>query len=331
MASDGADSKPIMCRVIINIAVWSAILSAAQAQPYPSRPIRFISPNPAGGANDNIGRIAAARMSEALGQQVVVDNRGGAGGMIGAEIAAKAPPDGYTLLAASQATHAVAPHTFRKMPVDVIRDFFPIALFAHVQNVLSAGPSFAPNTVQEFIAAAKARPGAINYASAGLGSASHFAGLAFAKAAGINIVHIPYKGGAQVITAMIAGEAALNFGPAPATVPLIKAGRLKAIAVSGNSRTPALPDVPTVAESGVAGYVIVGWFGLASPKGTPRAIVNRIHAVVSQSVAAGEGGKQLSNLGAEPVTMTPEAFAEVIARDYQRYAILVKDAGLKAE
>jgi len=301
------------------------------ADTYPNRPIRLISPNPAGGANDNIGRVAAARMGEALGQQVVVDNRGGAGGMIGAEIAARAAPDGYTLFAASQASHSVAPHTFRKMPVDVIRDFAPVALFAQVQNVLSANPAFTPSTVQELIAAAKARPGTINYASAGPGSASHFSGLAFAKAAGINIVHIPYKGGAQAMTALIAGEAAFNFGPAAASVPLIKAGRLKAIAVSGTTRARALPDVPTVAESGVPGYSIVGWFGLVAPKGTPPAIIARLNATVRNAVSSGDGAKQLINMGAEPASMKPEAFGEFIMREYRRYAALVKDAGLKVE
>lgn len=320
---------PIRLAACAILAVFTG--SALSADPYPSRPIRLISPNPAGGANDNIGRVAAARMSEALGQQVVVDNRGGAGGIIGAEIAAKAAPDGYTLFAASQATLSVAPHTFRKMPIDVIRDFAPVALFVQVQNVLTSGPSFAPSSVQELIAAAKAKPGAINYASAGPGSASHFAGLAFAKAAGIQVVHVPYKGGAQVITALIAGEAGFNFGPAPATVPLIKAGRLKALAVSGSTRTRALPDTPTVAESGVAGYAIVGWFGLTAPRATPRAIVERLNAIVKTAVTEGDGARQLIGMGAEPMPMSPAQFAEFIMREFQRYAPLVKDAGLKVE
>ena len=306
-------------------------VAAAGAQNYPTRPIRMISPNPAGGANDVIGRIAAAQLTAALGQQVVVDNRGGAGGIIGAELGAKAAPDGYTLLAASLATHSVAPNLYKNIPYHAVNDFVPIAMFAQVQNVLSANPSFAPNSVKELVVLAKARPGTINYASAGLGSASHFSGLAFAKAAGIDIVHVPYKGGTPAMAALVAGEAQFNFGPAPASIPLIKAGRLKALAVSGSIRTKALPEIPTVAEAGVAGYASVGWFGLVAPKGTPQAIVMKLHAAIDKSMNSTDGAKQLLNAGGDVVSMTPEAFGAFIRAEYVLYAVLVKEAGLKVE
>ncbi len=316
------------------IAAIVVVLSGgatAFAQQYPVRPVRLISPNPAGGANDVIGRIAAARLTEALGQQVVVDNRGGAGGIIGAALGARAAPDGYTLLAASLATHSVAPHLYRNVPYHAVNDFVPIAMFAQVQNVLSASAGFAPNSVKELVALAKAKPGTIHYASAGPGSASHFSGLAFAKAAGIDIVHVPYKGGAPAMAALVAGEAQFNFGPAPASIPLVRAGRLKALAVSGAVRTKSLPDIPTVAEAGVSGYVSVGWFGLVAPKGTPRAIVTRLHTVLDRSINSPEGAKQLLNVGGDAVSMTPEAFGAFIRSEYDRYATLVKEAGLKVE
>ena len=215
-------------------------------RPIPNRPIRLISPNPAGGANDVIGRIVAQKLGEVLGQQVVVDNRGGAGGTIGTEMAARAAPDGYTLFAASQSTITVAPHVYSKLDYDVLHDLAPVAMFAEVQNLLNTTPAFPPNTVKDLVALARAKPGAIKYASAGSGSASHFAGILFAKAAGIEFLHVPYKGGAPAITAVMSGEADFNFGPMAATTSFVKAGRLKAIAVSGSKRSPAFPNVPTV-------------------------------------------------------------------------------------
>jgi tripartite-type tricarboxylate transporter receptor subunit TctC len=315
---------------IVLLAVGVTQTATAQLS-YPQRPIRLISPNPAGGANDVIGRIVAQRLGEALGQQVVVDNRGGAGGTIGTEMAAKAVPDGYTLFAASQSTVTVAPHIYSRLSYDVLRDFAPIAMFAEVQNLLNANPAFPPNTVKELIALAKAKPGAINYASAGSGSASHFAGLLFAKAAGIDILHVPYKGGAPAITAVMAGEAAFNFGPMPATATHIRAGRLKALAVSGARRSGAFPDVPTVVESGVPGYVVVGWFGLMAPRGTPRAIVDRLHAATVKAVTSPDGRQQLLQIGADPAASSSEEFGRFVRQEYERYGRLIKEAGLKVE
>jgi len=305
--------------------------SQATAQNYPHRPVRLISPNPAGGANDVIGRIVAQKIGELLGQPMVMDNRGGAGGTIGTEMAAKAAPDGYTLFVGSQSTVTVAPHIYSNLKYDVLRDFAPIANFAEVQNLLNANPGFPPNTVKELIALAKAKPNTLNYASAGSGSASHFAGLLFAKAAGIEFVHVPYKGGAPAIAAVLAGEASFNFGPMPATAGHIKAGRLKAIAVSGVRRSSAFPAVPTVAESGVPNYGVVGWFGLMAPRGTPKAIIDRLNAVTVQAVNSVDVRQQLMNVGADPAPNAPDEFGKFLRREYERYGVLIKEAGLKVE
>jgi tripartite-type tricarboxylate transporter receptor subunit TctC len=305
--------------------------ASAVAQQYPDRPIRLISPNPAGGANDVIGRIVAQKLGEVLGQQVVVDNRGGAGGTIGTEMAVRAAPDGYTLFAGSQATITIAPHVYSKLNYDVLRDLAPIAIFAEVQNLLNATPSFPPSTVKDLIALARAKPGAIKYASAGNGSASHFSGLLFAKAAGIEFLHVPYKGGAPAITAVISGEADFNFGPMAATTSFVKAGRLKAIAVSGSKRSQAFPNVPTVIESGVPGFVVIGWFGLMAPAGTPKGIVERLHAATVKAVNSPDTRQQLIQTGADPAPNSPEEFRKFVRTEYERYGKLIREAGIRLE
>jgi len=313
------------------IALSAAFMTAALAQPYPNRPIRLISPNPAGGANDVIGRIVAQKLGELLGQQVVVDNRGGAGGTIGTEMAAKAAPDGYTLFAASQSTITVAPHVYPKLAYDVLNDFAPVAMFAEVQNLLNTTASFPASTVKDLVAVARARPGGVKYASAGAGSASHFAGILFARAAGIEFLHVPYKGGAAAITAVISGESDFNFGPMAATASFVKAGRLKALAVSGSKRSPTFPNVPTVLESGVPGYVVIGWFGLMVPAGTPKAIVDRLHAVTVQAVNSPDTRQQLAQVGADPAPNSPAEFGKFVRQEHARYGKLIRDAGIKLE
>jgi tripartite-type tricarboxylate transporter receptor subunit TctC len=314
----------------VALLICSAITHAADLS-YPQRPIRLISPSQAAGANDVIARIMAARLGEVLNMQVVVDNRGGAGGMIGADITAKATADGYTLLAASLATHSILPHVYRNVPYDAMRDFAPVALFAIVPNLLTAGLSFGPNNVRELIALAKAKPGTINYASAGAGSASHFAGLLFAGMAGIDIAHVPYKGGGPAVTALLSGEAGFNFGPMPATMALVKTGRLKALAVGGGTRSGALPNIPTVAESGLPGYTSIGWFGLMAPRGTPRPIITRLNAAANAAIGAPEAARQLSQVGGEPTVQTPEAFGIFVREDNARYGRLIREAGIKLE
>ncbi|MBI4206257.1 MAG: tripartite tricarboxylate transporter substrate binding protein [Betaproteobacteria bacterium] len=317
-------------RVLLTAIVLAAAASAAAAQPYPSRPIRMILPNPPGGANDIVGRIVAQKLSTILGQQLVVDNRGGAGGAIGAEIAASAVPDGHTLLAATFATHTTVPHLHKKIAYDPLGGFVPIALFAVQYSMLSAHPGFPPNTVKDLIAYAKAKPGAINYASAGPGSTSDFTGRMFAKTADIQFTLVHYKGGGPAITALLAGEAQINFGPIPATAPLVRGGRLKAIAVSGTTRSVAMPDVPTVSESGVPGFSASAWVGLMAPVGTPRPIIEKLAAAAKEALESGDVREQLIKAGAEPAFKPPQPFAQFVREEYERYGKLVRELGLKA-
>lgn len=311
-------------------AALAAITTLAAAQPYPSRPIRMVVPNPPGGANDIVSRIVAQKLGAILGQQLVVDNRGGAGGAIGAEIAAGAAPDGHTLLAATFATHTTIPHLHKNIAYDPLRGFVPIALFAVQYSMLSAHPTFPPSTVRDLIAYAKAKPGAINYASAGPGSTSDFTGRMFARVANIQITLIPYKGGGPAITALLAGEAQINFGPIPATAPHIRSGRLKAIAVSGQVRSVAMPEVPTVAEAGVPGFSASAWVGLMAPAGTPRAIVENLAAASKEALAATEVREPLIKAGAEPAYKAPQAFAQFVREEHERYGKLVRELGLGA-
>ncbi|MDP2239961.1 MAG: tripartite tricarboxylate transporter substrate-binding protein [Burkholderiales bacterium] len=313
----------------IALAAVVVTLSAQAAEKYPARPIRMVMPSSPGGANDVVGRMVMQKVSEIMGLQIVVDNRGGAGGAIGAEIAAEGAPDGYTLLAATYATHTMIPLLQKSIRYHPERDFAPIALFVVQYSMMSAHPSFQPSTVKELIALAKAKPGTINYGSAGPGSTSHFTGLMFAKLAGIDITIVPYKGGGPLIIALLAGETQFNFGPLPASVPHIRAGKLKAIAVSGPERSLAMPEVPTVAESGLPAFSQAAWVGLVAPAGTPRAILDQLHAAVNRSLESTDLRQQLIRIGAEPAPRSRAGFAQFLRNEYQRYARLVNDLGLK--
>ncbi len=315
-------------KTILAALLLAASFSVSAAERYPQRPVRMILPNPAGGANDVIGRLVAQKLAERLGQQIVIDNRGGAGGAIGAELAADAAPDGYTLLAATFATHTTIPHLQKKVRYDPLKNFAPVALFAVQYSMLSAHPGFAPGTVKELIAYAKAKPGAINYGSAGPGSTSHFTGLMFAKLAGIQVTIVPYKGGAQAISAMLAGEVNINFGPIPATAAQIRAGRLKAIAVSGEARSIAMPDVPTVAESGLPGFSQSAWVGLVAPARTPQDILKQLHALANEALQTAELRQQIVRAGAEPAPVSRAEFEKFMRNEYQRYGGIIKDLGL---
>lgn len=314
------------------LAVFCAA-GASIAQNYPTRPVRMISPNPAGGANDVVGRIVANKLGEVLGVQVVVDNRGGAGGAIGGELAAHAVPDGYTLLAGSHATHTYLPALQPKLPFDPIRDFTPVSLYAIAQYLLALHPAVPAASVKELIALAKAKPGLLNYSSAGNGSGSHFATTLFVNAAGIDkdMVHVPYKGGGPAVAATVAGEAQMNFGPMPGLIAQVKAGRLRALAVSGVKRSPVLPDVPTVAESGLAGYKSYGWFGLFGPPRMSRPIVERLNKAVNQAVVSPDARQQLTQVGVEPAGTTPEAFARFVREELELHRKIVREAGIKME
>ncbi len=314
------------------LLVAALLAGNAFAQTYPTHPIRLISPNPAGGANDTIARIVVNKLTEVLGMQVVIDNRGGGGGVIGGEIAAHATPDGYTLLAGSVSTHSFAPLIHVKLGYDPVRDFEPISLFAIAQNLLVVNPSVPAANVRELIALAKSRPGVLNYASGGNGSTSHFAVALFVSVADImkQTVHVPYKGGAPAITATIAGETQFYFGPmAGGSVPHVKAGRLKALAVGGGKRSPVLPDVPTVAESGLPAYKAAGWFGLFAPAKTPRAIVLRLNQAVVKAMSAPDVTQRFVDLAVDPVTNTPEELRIFVADQLEFHRSMVTRLGIK--
>ena len=304
---------------------------AALGQTYPDRSIRLISPNPAGGANDTIVRIIAAKMTGILGASFIIDNRGGAGGKIGAEAVARAAPDGYTLLASSVSTHSFAPVVTPKLSYDPVKDFEPISLLALVQNVLVVSPTLPVTNVADLIALAKAQPGKLNYASGGPGSTSHFAVAMFVALAGIQneTVHVPYKGGAPAMMATMANETQFYFGPMAGMVPYVEAGSVKALAVSGDARSSSLPDVPTMAEVGQPKYKAVGWFGLMAPAGTPASIVAKLSDAIAEAARSPEVMTGLRVQGIEPASSRPPEFAAFVREQLELHRKLVEDVDLK--
>ncbi len=322
-------------RIEVKAALAAMLLASnVQAQHYPVRPIRLVAPNPAGGATDAIARIVAGKLAEVLGTQVVIDNRGGAGGTIAGDIVAHAAPDGYTLLAGSVSTHSFAPIIYHKLPYDPIKDFAPISLFAIVQNLLVVNPAVPATSVKELIALAKAKPGTLNYSSAGSGTTSHFAVAMFVSLAGLSkyVVHVPYKGGAQALTAIAAGEAHINFGPMPGSmVALVKAGKVRPLAVGGTTRSPTLPEVPTMAEAGLPAYQSSGWYGLLAPAGTPRQIIAHLNEATVATVNAPDTRQHMLNVGGEPASNTPEVFAKFIRDQLALHRKVVQEEGIKFE
>jgi tripartite-type tricarboxylate transporter receptor subunit TctC len=314
--------------LVIGLALFA---QPVRGQTYPDRPVRLISPNPAGGANDTIVRIIAAKMSAILGVSFVIDNRGGAGGKIGAEAVAHAAPDGYTLLAGSVSTHSFAPVVTPRLGYDPIRDFEPISLLALVQNVLVVSPSLPVASVAELVALAKAQPGKLNYSSGGPGSTSHFAVAMFVALAGIqnDTVHVPYKGGAPALAATVANETQFYFGPMAGMVPFIEAGSVKALAVSGETRSPSLPEVPTMREAGQSKYKAVGWFGLMAPAGTTAAIIDRLSATVAEAANSPEVIAGLRVQGIEPASSAPAEFAAFVREQLELHRKLVEEVDLK--
>ncbi len=302
----------------------------AGAQEYPTRPIRLIAPFAPGGPTDLFARLMGAKLGERLGQPVLVENRPGAGGSVGAEAAAKATPDGYTLVLVSS-SFAVNATLYPKLPYDTLKDFAPVTLLASAPFLLAANQGVPAGSVRELIAYAKANPGKLNYGSGGSGSGPHIVAELFKSEAGVNIVHIPYKGTGPLTAALIAGDVQLAFGNIFALVPQIKSGRLKAIAVTGRERSSALPEVPTVAESGLPGFEAVGVHGLLAPAGTPRRIVDKLNAECVAILRSPEVRSQLASEGAEPVGNTPEQYAAHIAAEVQKWGRLVRERGIRAE
>jgi len=312
-------------------ALLAVFAQNAFAQAYPTHSIRLVVPFPAGGTTDILARAAAQKLSESLGQAVVVDNRPGAAGNIGADLVAKSAPDGYTLLMGTVGTHAINPSLYAKMPYDHVKDFVPVVLVAGVPNVLAVYPAFPVNSVAELIALAKSKPGTINFASSGSGTSIHMSGELFKAMAGVDMTHIPYKGSSPALTDLMGGQVQIMFDNLPSALPLIKAGKLRAIAVTSLKRAPALPDVPTISESGLPGFEASSWFGVLAPAGTPSPIVAKINADVNKWLQSPEAREQLLAQGANAAGGTPEQFAAHIRAETEKWAKVVKASGAKAD
>ncbi|MEO7727785.1 MAG: tripartite tricarboxylate transporter substrate binding protein [Burkholderiales bacterium] len=317
-------------RLAVAVLGLCAAVSTAGAAEYPGRSIRYIVPQGAGGSSDTLARLVTQKLSESLGQQVVVDNRPGATGNIGTEIAARAAPDGYTLLqvATSLATN---PALSVKMPFDAVRDFAPITLLSQSPNLWIVHPSLPARNMRELIALAKTRPGEINYSSSGTGSSQHLAGELLKSLAHIDIVHIPYKGSPPALIDLLGGRVVLMCSTIAPAMPLVKSGKLHALAVTSLKRSAAAPAIPTVAESGLAGYEATAWQGVLAPAGTPREIITRLNTELVRVVNQPEVRRQLSEQGYEPAGNSPEQFAEYIKTEIAKWTRVIKAAGLKAE
>ena len=303
----------------------------ANAQTFPAKPIRFIAPFAAGGALDTLTRTIAQKMQENWGQPVVVENRTGAGGNIGSDIVAKAPPDGHTLVMGTIATHAINVSLYARMPYDAVKDFAPVTIAASINNSLSVHPSVAAKNIAELIALAKARPGTLTFGSAGSGTSQHLAGEMFKTLTGIEMTHIPYKGGAPVMVDLLGGQISMTFGDIPTALPQVRAGKIRSIAVTAAKRSPLLPDVPTVAEQGVAGFDVSAWFGVFTTAGTPKETVARLNAEIVRILNLPDVREKLLAIGMEPVTMTPEQFGDFVRAEIAKWAKVVKDSGARAD
>jgi tripartite-type tricarboxylate transporter receptor subunit TctC len=299
------------------------------ADDYPSRSIRLIIPFPPGGSNDTVGRIVANQLGQKLGQQVFVDNRAGAGGVVGTDVAAKAAPDGYTLLVISVA-HAVDPWIYKES-YDPIKDFVPVAILGTGTNVLTVNPKTPMHSVQDLLALAKDKPGFLNYASAGIGSFQNLSGELFKLMAGVDILHVPYKGGGPAMLAVIAGEDQIMFSSIVQTVPNIQSGLLRALATGGAKRSPILPDLPTIAEAGVPGYVASDWWGILAPAGTPAPIVDKLHAAIEEVLQSADTEKYMAQQGATPQLMSAADFGTYIQSEIAKWGPVVQKAGMQAE
>ncbi|MGB9366462.1 MAG: tripartite tricarboxylate transporter substrate binding protein [Xanthobacteraceae bacterium] len=304
-------------------------LTAPAAADYPDKPVRLIIPFPPGGSNDVVGRLVANQLSEKLGHKVFVDNRGGAGGVIGTEAAASAAPDGYTLLVVSIA-HAVNPALYT-LKYDPIKSFTPISIMATGPNVLAVNPSLPVKDVKELVALAKEKPGSIDYASAGVGSFQHLGGELFKLVAGVNLQHVPYKGGGPAMQDVIAGHVKVMFSSLVQTTPFINSGQLRALGVGGAKRNPVLPNVPTIQEAGVPGYIADNWWGIVGPAGMPKEIVDRLYRDIQEVLKSRELTEAFAREGAEAVTMTSDDFAKYIENEIVKWGRVVKEGNIKAQ
>ncbi len=324
--------KKTLSLSLISALVMFPAVTEAQAQSYPDKPIRMVVGFPPGGGTDVVARIIAPRLAENIGQPVVIDNRPGATGTVAAGMVAKSLPDGYTVMMGHVSVNAIAPSLFAKLPYDALKDFAPVTLTASVPHFVVVHPSLPVKSVKELIAFARARPGQLNFPSAGNGSTPHLAGEMFKTITGIKLLHVPYKGSGQSMQGLLGGEHQVAFDTLPAAGPFVRSGRLRALAVTSAGRLPEFPNVPTVEQAGVAGYRMTTWYGLFAPAATPASIVNRLHAEVTKAMQAPDTHARLVEIGADDtVTRTPAEFAAIVRADVARYAQLVKEAGLQID
>ena len=317
-----------LVKYIVSIA--AALLPAyAAAQDYPSRTIRIVVPFPPGGATDVVTRIVAQKLTDQMGRQVVTENRGGAGGIVGTEAVAKAAPDGYSLVMGTTGTHAINASLYSKLSYDPLKDFAPVTRAALLPNMIVAHPSVPAKNVRDLIALARRNPGQLTYASSG--SALYLSGALFTSMARIEMLHVPYKGGGQAMPALLGGEVALSFATVVSALPHVKAGKLRALAVTSARRTPAAPEYPTVAESGLPGYEAVAWYGVLAPAGTPREIVARLNTEIVRALSLADVQQLLLAQGAEPVSDTPAEFAAIMRADIAKWGELIRKANIRAE
>jgi tripartite-type tricarboxylate transporter receptor subunit TctC len=320
-------------RAALVASAFTLLLSTPlQAQAaYPDKPIRLIVPYPAGGAADVMARALAQKLGADLGQTFIIDNRAGASGMVASEAVAKSPPDGYTLMFGALQTHAINPALFKSMRYDPVKDFTPISLTHINPRVLIVSASLQVNTLAELIARAKSKPGALTYGSAGIASSSHLAGAMFEAMAGVDMLHVPYKGSAPLVTDILSGRVDMSFDSYTVYEEHIRSGKVKALGVTAQQRMAVLPNVPTIAEAGLKGYEVLNWLGVLAPPGTPDAIVKRLNSAIAQSMKQSDLRDQLKALGIEPTSSTPEQFAALIRAEIPKWAEVVKRAGATAE
>ncbi len=315
---------------LLAIVSLALLTGAAVAQQYPSKTVRVVIPWPPGGSNDVVGRIVLQKVGELMGQQFIVDNRGGAAGSIGADVAAKAPPDGYTLMVHST-SHVGNAHLYKKLPYDTLKDFTGVALLAAQPGALTVHPSLPVKTVKDFIALAKNRPGTINYSSSGNGSAPHLSMALFVSMSGINIVHVPYKGGAPQVTALVSGETQASLATVSTVLMHVQSGRLRTLGVSSAKRTATMPEVPTIAEAGVPGYEMSPWIGVFVPAATPRELIVRLNGEINKALKSPDVSQLLASQALDALGGTPEEFDARIKLDYEKYAKLIKLTGAKVD
>ena len=325
--------RPALPRFFLAIAaaIALAVPGLASGQAYPAKPIHFIVPYPAGGPLDTVARLLGQKVSESVRQPVIVENKPGAGGNIGADLVAKSPPDGYTILMGAVATHAINPTLYAHIPYDPVKDFAPVTQVASTPNVLVVNPSLPVASVKEFIAYAKAHPDALNFGSGSTGSAGHLAGELFKAMAGVQMVHVPYKGAGPAMQDLIGGRIQLMFDNLASSLAQMRAGRVKALAVTTAKRSSLAPELPTIAESGLPGFDISTWFGVFAPGGTPRDVVERLHAEFVKALADPAVRETMLKLGAEPVGNTPAEFAAYIQSEARKYAEVIKASGARVD